>query len=58
MLRKVEEELCQPVAGKSARLKTIVEKAPDGTRSPNIGDAVMMAYWPAESGPLPLEDWV
>lgn len=58
MLRKIEEELCQPVAGKSARLKTIVEKAPEGTRSPNIGDAVMMAYWPADSGPLPLEDWV
>lgn len=58
VMRKIEEELCQPTAGKSARLKTIVNKQPDGTRSPNIGDAVMMVYWPADSGPLPLEDWV
>lgn len=46
MLRQIEKELSQPTASKSARLKLMVDKTPDGTRSPNIGDAIMMAYWP------------
>jgi hypothetical protein len=27
-------------------MKLVVDKTPPGTKSPNIGDAVMMAYWP------------
>jgi phage terminase large subunit len=45
-LRQLQKELSQPTASKSARLKLIVDKTPDGTRSPNIGDAVMMCYHP------------
>lgn len=45
-LRQIEKELSQPTASRSARLKLMVDKAPDGARSPNMGDAIMMAYWP------------
>jgi phage terminase large subunit len=45
-LRKLEKELCQVTASKGARLKMLIDKTPEGTRSPNLADAVMMAYWP------------
>lgn len=46
-LRQVEKELAQVTKKQSTgTLKMVVNKAPDGTRSPNIGDAIMMAYWP------------
>ena len=45
-LAALTKELSQPVATQSARLKLIVDKAPAGTRSPNLADAVMMAFWP------------
>ena len=48
-LRKLEEELCQPVMTKNTKMKLVVDKKPDGTASPNIADCVMMAYWPARS---------
>jgi hypothetical protein len=44
------EELSQPVMTKSARLKLLVDKKPDGSKSPNLADAVMMCYWPIPSG--------
>jgi phage terminase large subunit len=41
------KELSQATASQSAgTLKMIVDKAPDGARSPNCADAVVMAYWP------------
>jgi phage terminase large subunit len=46
LLRKIEKELSQPTAGKGARMKLIINKQPEGTRSPNIADAIVMAYWP------------
>lgn len=46
LLRKIEKELSQPTASQSARMKLLVDKAPDGTRSPNVADAIMMCYWP------------
>jgi phage terminase large subunit len=49
-LRQLEKELCQVTAGRGARLKLMVDKTPAGTKSPNLGDAVMMAYWPLKSG--------
>jgi phage terminase large subunit len=52
-LRQLQKELSQPTMGKSARLKLIINKAPDGTRSPNLADAVMMAFWPAGSVSTP-----
>lgn len=45
-IRQIEKELCQPTASKGSRLRLVVDKTPEGTRSPNIADAIMMAYWP------------
>lgn len=49
-LRTIQKELSQPTAGKSSRLRLIVNKTPEGTRSPNLGDAIMMAFWPVTNG--------
>jgi hypothetical protein len=57
LLRQLEKELSQPTASKSARMKLIVDKSPEGTRSPNIADAVMMAFWPAKTT-LTYGEWV
>lgn len=46
LLRKVEKELAQPTSGQSASLKMLVNKKPPGTRSPNLADAIVMAFWP------------
>jgi phage terminase large subunit len=46
LLHKVTKELCQPTASQGSRLKLVVDKAPDGTRSPNIGDSIVMNYHP------------
>lgn len=50
-LRQLEKELAQPTASKGARMKMIIDKTPKGTRSPNMGDVVMMVFWP-------IEEWV
>ena len=39
-------ELSQPTHAYSANGKTMVDKKPDGARSPNLGDAVVMAFSP------------
>jgi len=46
LLEQLVEELGQATRGTSAGLKTIVDKTPDGTRSPNIADAVVMCFFP------------
>jgi phage terminase large subunit len=46
LLRKLEKEICQPTIGQSSKLKLLVNKQPDGAKSPNLADAVMMCYWP------------
>ncbi len=46
LLRQIEKELSQPTASKDTKLKLVVDKTPEGTKSPNVGDAVMMAYFP------------
>jgi hypothetical protein len=28
----------------------VIDKTPEGTKSPNLADAVMMDYWPIASG--------
>lgn len=46
-LRKLQKELSQATASRtSSSLKLIVDKTPEGTRSPNMADAVVMAFWP------------
>lgn len=47
LLPQLKKELGQIQKGESGRLKMIIEKTPEGMRSPNCGDAVMMNYWPA-----------
>lgn len=48
LLHKLKKELGQPIAVRSSStLKLQVDKAPEGTKSPNLGDATMMCYWPA-----------
>jgi phage terminase large subunit len=45
-LEAIKQELSQPTAGQSARLKLLVNKTPEGTKSPNLADAIVMAFWP------------
>lgn len=53
LLRQLEKELAQPTITRSMRLKLLVEKRPEGTRSPNIGDGIMMCYFPVIEKPKP-----
>gem|GEM_PF-633395 len=47
LLRRIEKELSQPTAERRpGDMKLIVDKKPRGTRSPNIADAIVMAYNP------------
>ena len=48
LLLQMEKEVCQPTRGLSGSMKMLVNKTPEGTRSPNLGDAVMMCFWPAK----------
>lgn len=55
MLAPLKKELAQPVRGYSQGMKMIVDKAPEGTKSPNLADAVVQAFFPApEHGGGPL----
>lgn len=45
-LATLKKELSQPTMTKSGSLKQIVNKTPEGTKSPNLGDSVMMCYHP------------
>lgn len=45
-LIQLEEELTQPQHKTSATGKTMVDKQPDDARSPNLADAVVMAFFP------------
>jgi phage terminase large subunit len=53
LLRQIEKELSQPTATRSKRMKLVVNKTPEGTRSPNVGDAIIMADNPT-SGLRPI----
>jgi hypothetical protein len=48
-LQKLRKELSQATRGKTGALKMIVNKTPEGTRSPNMADAVVMCFWPLPS---------
>lgn len=46
-LHQLIKELAQVTKKQSSgNMKLVVEKTPEGTRSPNLADATMMAYWP------------
>ncbi|UQS95073.1 terminase large subunit [Pseudanabaena phage Pam3] len=47
VLQLLTKELSQATSGLSTgKLKWMVNKTPEGTRSPNMADAVVMAFWP------------
>ncbi|QWY83178.1 terminase large subunit protein [Rhizobium phage RHph_X2_24] len=46
LLTQLMKELAQPTKGESAGLKMIINKTPEGMKSPNLADAVIMAYFP------------
>jgi hypothetical protein len=49
-LQQLKKELGQATYGPGANLKMIIEKTPEGTKSPNLADAVIMAFFPAPAG--------
>lgn len=46
-LLQLQSELSQPTYTRNGAGKILIDKAPEGTRSPNLADAVMMLYSPA-----------
>jgi phage terminase large subunit len=52
LLRQLEKELTQVTFAKNPTMKLVINKTPDGQRSPNLGDAVMQCYHPAMRGPM------
>jgi len=57
MLRQIEKELSQPVASKDPSMRLVVNKTPEGTKSPNIADAIMMCYFPIPGSMRPYGEW-
>lgn len=47
MLAKLRKELAQVVYGYSGEMKIIINKAPEGMKSPNLADGVVESYFPA-----------
>lgn len=46
-LSKLTKELAQPTFGKSVgQLKMLINKKPDGSKSPNLADSIVMCYYP------------
>ncbi|NYT46371.1 MAG: TerL protein [Candidatus Methanofishera endochildressiae] len=45
-LRTLQKELAQPTFSKNSSMKILVDKQPEGTKSPNLADAVVMCYNP------------
>jgi hypothetical protein len=55
-LQKLKKELCQVTTKTSTgSLKIVIDKTPEGTKSPNLADAVMMCYWPLNEFSYDLE---
>jgi phage terminase large subunit len=48
-LRQIQKELAQVTFGQSATLKLLINKKPEGTKSPNVADAIVEAFCPVPS---------
>lgn len=48
LIDQLIEELAQAVKKDTSNLKMIVDKAPDGAKSPNLADAFVMCYFPLD----------
>lgn len=46
-LQTLRKELSQATMSQNGALKMIVDKAPDGTKSPNLADSCVMCYFPS-----------
>ena len=46
LLQQLMKELAQPTVGQSSQLKTLIEKQPEGTTSPNLADSGVQSYFP------------
>lgn len=46
LLAQLKAELSQPTRGSNGQLKMIINKKPDGMKSPNLADAVVMMFYP------------
>lgn len=53
LIRKIQKELSQATMGQGSRLKLVVDKSPEGTKSPNLADSIIMAYFPVKR-PIPM----
>lgn len=58
LLRTLQKELSQPTASKDTKMRMVIDKQPEGTRSPNLADAVMQCYWPVGDAVYRSMDWV
>lgn len=47
VLMQLKKELAQPTRAKTGSLKLVVDKKPNGTRSPNLADSCVQCYFPA-----------
>lgn len=54
LLRKLEKELAQPVMTRDSKLRLIIDKKPDGTKSPNLADGLVMGYFPPDDLNIPV----
>lgn len=54
LLQQLMKELAQPTHGPGASLRMVVDKKPDGTKSPNLADAGVMMYFPVRDDFAPL----
>jgi len=50
VLTKLEKELTQVTSDKNGAMKQIIDKKPDGMKSPNLADCVVMCYFPVDDG--------
>jgi phage terminase large subunit len=48
LLHQLKKEFAQPTEVQSTSLKSMVNKKPKGTKSPNLADAAIQAYFPIE----------
>lgn len=55
---KLVKELSQPTKDHNSRMKLLIDKKPDGTKSPNLADAVVMCFWPVPAGGFDIPDAV
>lgn len=49
LLEQLKKELAQPTSGHSSRLKLLIEKKPNGMKSPNLADSGVQAFFPLTS---------